>query len=797
MKHFYSIKAKILLAIACIFFSMFFLMSTIAWFLFNGTEFNYGDDFREHIYSNAAQAYAAIALSKYDSGFNADLLNEMNCYFGIVDGIVTEKTDLNDDGIYFYRNFSGVSVPKEEECYIQTYRIGKNTHFKSVGKCNFIDMIVPRYYRCIGTANFIGMVNYDIEVIGYDILDGRVYAYANNKLYPLNIKYELGDSYSDISADEILNLDGAYKQAWDTGKFSMGDNTEYEPISKTAPGVNLYLTADDETRGVGVISGDYVADLSQLHNTLKDTMNNDSSYEMPVAYLIDFSTINTADPDSEVKNYTFVCFPNEAKLSAEGHVHDYYAEAQKVVGMANAVNPFLPIMCIISFILACVCLVIFLKAAGHTRQSDEIVAGPIDKIPIEALVFGGAILELLFAVIIDRLSYKESAALWICSIVIDLVLNIVMLLIFCSIVAVNIKLHKLRENSVILGLLMKIDWKKRIWIVYVAVPMFLFMITLFLYRIFNAGSDEKVLAAFLGVFMDKAVLAVFIFWGIRSYSKIKDAAEKLANGDTTARVDVAGMPQFFEDTGNAINEIQSGFEIALAEQTKSERMRTELITNVSHDIKTPITSIINYVDLLGKENIESEKVNEYLEVLNRQSLRLKKLVEDIIEAAKITTGNINLNMEEVDAKVLLDQSIGEFAERLKEKQIEVVVSSSEEKMMLLADNRYLWRVFDNIMSNIVKYAKADTRAYVDLKKEDDKLRFIFRNTSREQLNITPDELMERFVRGDKSRYTDGNGLGLSIASSLTKAMGGSMNLTIDGDFFKVILEFDVIDKSEG
>ncbi|MBQ4220139.1 MAG: sensor histidine kinase, partial [Butyrivibrio sp.] len=160
-------------------------------------------------------------------------------------------------------------------------------------------------------------------------------------------------------------------------------------------------------------------------------------------------------------------------------------------------------------------------------------------------------------------------------------------------------------------------------------------------------------------------------------------------------------------------------------------------------------------------------------------------------------GNINLNMEEVDAKVLLDQSIGEFAERLKEKQIEVVVSSSEEKMMLLADNRYLWRVFDNIMSNIVKYAKADTRAYVDLKKEDDKLRFIFRNTSREQLNITPDELMERFVRGDKSRYTDGNGLGLSIASSLTKAMGGSMNLTIDGDFFKVILEFDVIDKNEG
>ena len=160
------------------------------------------------------------------------------------------------------------------------------------------------------------------------------------------------------------------------------------------------------------------------------------------------------------------------------------------------------------------------------------------------------------------------------------------------------------------------------------------------------------------------------------------------------------------------------------------------------------------------------------------------------------SGNIELNMEKVNAKVLLDQSIGEFAERLKEKKIEVVVNSCDSEMYLMADNRYLWRVFDNIMSNIVKYAQADTRAYVDLEKDGDKLRFTFRNISREQLNISPEELMERFVRGDKSRYTDGNGLGLSIANSLTQAMGGTMNIFIDGDFFKVILEFDAITESE-
>ena len=228
---------------------------------------------------------------------------------------------------------------------------------------------------------------------------------------------------------------------------------------------------------------------------------------------------------------------------------------------------------------------------------------------------------------------------------------------------------------------------------------------------------------------------------------------------------------------------------AISERIKSERMKTELITNVSHDIKTPLTSIINYVDLLQKEQIENDKAKEYLEVLDRQAKRLKKLIEDLIEASKAATGNIKFQMESVNARMILNQSIGEFEERLAGNQITLVSNVPEEDVYVWADNRYLWRVFDNLMNNIVKYAQPGTRAYVDMTQSEGTITFTFRNTSKNELNISADELMERFVRGDASRNTEGNGLGLSIARSLTESMDGKMDLAIDGDLFKVILTF--------
>ena len=225
---------------------------------------------------------------------------------------------------------------------------------------------------------------------------------------------------------------------------------------------------------------------------------------------------------------------------------------------------------------------------------------------------------------------------------------------------------------------------------------------------------------------------------------------------------------------------------------KSERFRTELITNVSQDIKTPLTSIVNYVDLLEKEEPENEKVREYVDVLSRQSARLKKLIDDLIEASKASTGNLSVNPERIELGVLLDQSAGEYGEKLSAAGLELVVSKPEHPVTVLADGRHMWRIFDNLLNNIVKYGQPGTRVYLDLAAAEGQATVTFRNISRSRLNISGEELMERFVRGDSSRNTEGSGLGLSIALSLVRLQRGEMDLNVDGDLFKVTLKFDEI-----
>ena len=221
---------------------------------------------------------------------------------------------------------------------------------------------------------------------------------------------------------------------------------------------------------------------------------------------------------------------------------------------------------------------------------------------------------------------------------------------------------------------------------------------------------------------------------------------------------------------------------------KSERFKTELITNVSHDIKTPLTSIINYVDLLGKEEIENEKAQEYLDVLSRQSSRLKKLIEDLIEASKASTGNLPVNKQQMEMGVFLMQMLGEYEEKLKKSDITVLLTKPEEDVMVSSDGRHLSRVMDNLLNNICKYAYPGTRAFIDLKKTETGCIISVKNTSKYPINMKGEDLMERFARGDASRHTEGSGLGLSIAVSLMDLMGGSLRIETDGDLFKAILE---------
>lgn len=282
---------------------------------------------------------------------------------------------------------------------------------------------------------------------------------------------------------------------------------------------------------------------------------------------------------------------------------------------------------------------------------------------------------------------------------------------------------------------------------------------------------------------------VLILVGIVQANKLKEGAKKLADGDLQEKISTEKMFWEFKKHGENLNSIHDGISLAVEKRMQSEHFRTELITNVSHDIKTPLTSIINYVDLLQKEEIDNEKVKEYLEVLSRQSSRLKKLTEDLIEASKASTGSMPVQMEQIELGVFLTQTVGEFEEKLTSAGLHVVMHKPETEVFVNADGRHLWRVVENLVQNICKYAQPDTRVYIDLDDREKEAVISFKNISRYELNISGDELMERFVRGDASRHTEGSGLGLSIAGSLMELMSGKLEIVVDGDLFKVVLHF--------
>ena len=273
-----------------------------------------------------------------------------------------------------------------------------------------------------------------------------------------------------------------------------------------------------------------------------------------------------------------------------------------------------------------------------------------------------------------------------------------------------------------------------------------------------------------------------------SFSVIVMGARKIAGGDLEYKISTEYLHGSFQDCAHQLNALSETAMSAVQSQVRSERMKTELITNVSHDIKTPLTSIINFVDLLSRPH-EKEDDRQYLEVLSRQSQQLKKLIEDLMELSKASSGNLQANITTLDAAESVNQALGEFGDKLEKVQLTPVFYPPEEQMLIAADGRLTWRVLSNLLSNAVKYATPGTRVYVELAREDDKVTMSIKNVSKEELRLSADELLERFVRGDASRNKEGSGLGLNIAKSLMEVQHGSLQLTLDGDLFKVTLTF--------
>lgn len=315
----------------------------------------------------------------------------------------------------------------------------------------------------------------------------------------------------------------------------------------------------------------------------------------------------------------------------------------------------------------------------------------------------------------------------------------------------------------------------------------------FVFIIFNIFEGDNILLFWV---VEKIFLIPAIIYFILCLKKLQSSAKDIADGKLSGRADTKYLIGDMKEHALVMNRIRQGIDIAVNERMKSERMKTELITNVSHDIKTPLTSIINYSDLIAKESTDNEKITEYSVVLLRQSERLKRLIDDLVEASKASTGNLEINSAPFDLGVLFTQTAGEYEARLLEKGLTLITKQPEETLHIMADGRRMWRIFDNLMNNICKYAQGGTRVYLTLEQQGNNAVISFKNTSKEELDMSADELMERFTRGDSSRNTEGNGLGLSIAKSLAELQNGSLDLIVDGDLFKVVLKFPVLNKND-
>ena len=285
----------------------------------------------------------------------------------------------------------------------------------------------------------------------------------------------------------------------------------------------------------------------------------------------------------------------------------------------------------------------------------------------------------------------------------------------------------------------------------------------------------------------------YVLWRLcrwmRQWQAIREGTERIVGGEPDYKIDTDGMYRDLREHAGQLNDLGAAIGSAVEERLKSERFKAELITNVSHDLKTPLTSIINYVDLLKKVDIQDPKAREYIAVLDRKSQRLKKLTEDLVEASKASTGSLTVVREKLGFTQLLDQALGEYQEKFEKSGLTPVLTTTDHELYVEADGRHLWRIIDNLLGNCVKYALPGTRVYLDVRSWEGSVVLSVKNISRDPLNIPAEQLMERFVRGDVSRTTEGSGLGLSIARSLTELQGGAFRLDIDGDLFKAVVTF--------
>ena len=543
-------------------------------------------------------------------------------------------------------------------------------------------------------------------------------------------------------------------------------------------------------------------------------------------YTINDSTYMTSDeniyiqPENAVDTYSYEDNPNINYYTT--NIEDFiiytsynenFMDASKQMLVCKSIEMLRPyensfyILMPICTALTVLILLYLIVSIGHKKGTKGIATSDFDKIPLEIIGFIGiCIIGLVFILLAQEVDTTEFELIISLLFTVYFTIFIVGIIIFDTIIK-RIKSRTFWKTTlvgkIVIILLKPIHKFEKFmeevrgtskyfsnaitkFIVFVCIEVFLAFIVFIL---FNSSDPfiflllEFILVAFFIQRMVKAIV---------NYDKIEKKLKEMYEGDNQTQLDKNQFLPVFNQSITYLNDISNGLENAIQDRMKSERLKTELITNVSHDIKTPLTSIINYVDLIKQENIQNEKVKEYIEILDNKSQRLKKLIEDLVEASKVSTGNVKLNLEKINIVELINQAVGEFEDKFESKGLDIVINSNENEIFIFADSRYMYRIIDNLFSNISKYALQNSRVYIDIQKVEDKVYIKMKNISKDKLNIPAEELMQRFVRGDKSRTTEGSGLGISIAQNLTEIQNGKFNLIIDGDLFKTELEFNTI-----
>lgn len=836
-----STAAKIIAWIALSASALCFVFSAVGViFMFDeGIYRNSKDETRKQWFENVSYEYGLSAVDDVRREQPAGSVESKYFKYGIIKADSLEGIDLNDEKSYAERNFSdkisledvytnSVELSDEDQIVYTNgnFLTGGGVELMYSGEDSWVSVYADRicYDEAKGIFVYLaGNEYYPVQKVETDIgrYGSAVFTYdTERKMYLFEHTDETGDAASaertvtdetltDAVSVERMAADVALTDAADGD--TVAESTEEPLTDVTDSGMDdiangEYVTFDmfDGTRmdvnhwgnvlldGVREISMD---EIDRVDSSEKNKEDASVSYTTHEDYYLDSNYtlwVNMGNTSPKTTYQMVVILPQN--VGTDWNSTDLYVQANTLLNFVYSMRYTALVTMFVSFIIGAAAFVFLMCAAGHRNGTDEIVTTVWDHLWLDVFAVGAVLAEVFVFYVAAIFLINVDVAYLPFILFVTAVATLCMgwlLLLFLLSFSVRVKLGKWWRHTLCYQLFRKIGQFARmiwenigfLWKVILVMLVLAFFEGIGVLMFFNSD------IALLLWLLEKLVLYPLVLWYCVQLNQLKNGTEKIAGGEPGYQISTKRMTGIFKEQGEQINHISDGMTHAIEERMKSERFKTELITNVSHDIKTPLTSIINYVDLLEKEELHNETAQEYLEVLERQSSRLKKLIEDLIEASKASTGNLPVHLERLEAGIFMTQTVGEFEEKTKAVGLDLVIEKPETPVYIMADSRHFWRVIDNLMNNICKYAQSGTRVYINLEVKEAQVSITFRNTSKYPLNISSDELMERFVRGDASRNTEGSGLGLSIANSLMDLMGGTFRLYVDGDLFKVVLGF--------